>query len=527
MSESNPMFEIGQRVHSIGDTQRIGTVKYVGPVEGYSGNWVGVDWDNADGKHDGSVNGVQYFRATFDKSASFIRPQNLCSGITLLEALMIRYRGETTKEEEDEMYVLSARNKKVSIELVGKDKIQNQLIKFEELSGASLAYLGVGSAGTPSQISSVVPNLKELDLTGNLLSDWKDIAAVCQELPLLSTLNLSNNMMSRDATCLPILTNICVLVLNYTGTTWTQVELLKDFLPSLEELHLMGNKISEITPTSKCVQGFSSLRFLNLEDNCISEWAEVLKLSELTSLEQLHLNKNNISQVFYPFTDSMDKSFSNEAFQNLRCLLLGANNIADPESVDSLNLFPRLTDVRLSENPISDPGRGGIPRFVLIARLAKVEVLNGSEVSYRERKESEIRYVRLVMSKLQDNQEEIKRCHPRFYELKRVHGLEDERPSNGATGPQKMSSGLLTITLKCVGASMGEKPPLTKKLPATTTVGKLKILCETFFKLKSIKLKLFLQEEGSPLPMLLDNEMESLLDVGVGDKSTILVDEDS
>lgn len=100
MSESNPMFEIGQRVHSIGDTQRIGTVKYVGPVEGYSGNWVGVDWDNADGKHDGSVNGVQYFRATFDKSASFIRPQNLCSGITLLEALMIRYRGETTKEEE-------------------------------------------------------------------------------------------------------------------------------------------------------------------------------------------------------------------------------------------------------------------------------------------------------------------------------------------------------------------------------------------------------------------------------------------
>jgi len=26
------------------------------------------------------------------------------------------------------------------------------------------------------------------------------------------------------------------------------------------------------------------------------------------------------------------------------------------------------------------------------------------------------------------------------------------------------------ITLNCVGASMGEKPPLTKKLPATTTV---------------------------------------------------------
>lgn len=78
-------------------------------------------------------------------------------------------------------------------------------------------------------------------------------------------------------------------------------------------------------------------------------------------------------------------------------------------------------DIRLSDNPITDPGRGGIPRFVLIARLEKVEILNGSEVnlvscvfhdrpvqqyensdgdslcslqvSIRERKESEIRCV--------------------------------------------------------------------------------------------------------------------------------------
>lgn len=29
---------------------------------------------------------------------------------------------------------------------------------------------------------------------------------------------------------------------------------------------------------------------------------------------------------------------------------------------------------------MADPGQGGIPRFVLIARLSKVEILNGSEV---------------------------------------------------------------------------------------------------------------------------------------------------
>ncbi|KAK9750470.1 hypothetical protein RND81_02G199600 [Saponaria officinalis] len=532
MNSSEPKpeteYKVGQRVHYSGDTRRIGTVKYVGEVDGHSGKWVGVDWDNGGGKHDGSLNGISYFEASSTNSGSFVRARNLCSGISLLDGLLLRYRGKTTQEEEDEMYVLSASKQKVSIQLVGKDKIQNKLSHFEELTSASVAFLGVSSAGPPSQIGQVAPNLKELDLTGNLMSDWKDVAAICQELPALTALNLTNNNMAQDVTGLPILANIRVLVLNYTGVKWTQIEGLKQSLPSLDELHLMRNKISEITPTSSGnVQGFDSLRVLNLEDNCISEWNEIVKLSELPKLEQLHLNKNNLSQVFYPSDNSTHTSCSSVAFQHLRCILLGGNNITDVESVDSLNSFPSLTEVRLSENPIADPGCGGVPRFVLIARLAKVEVLNGSEVSHRERKESEIRYVRLVMSKSHASQEEIKRCHPRFFELRSLHGLEEERPSNSGAGPQKMSSGLLTITLKCVGASMGEKAPLTKKLPATTTVGKLKILSESFFKLKSAKLKLFLEEEGSPLPILLANEMDSLFDAGVCNDSTILIDEES
>lgn len=39
-----------------------------------------------------------------------------------------------------------------------------------------------------------------------------------------------------------------------------------------------------------------------------------------------------------------------------------------------------LKDVRLSDNPIADPAKGGAPRFVLVARLGKVGILNGSEV---------------------------------------------------------------------------------------------------------------------------------------------------
>lgn len=102
MEESE--FKLGQRVHSAGDPRRTGTVTYVGPVQGYAGIWVGVDWDNGDGKHDGSINGVRYFHAKSQRSGSFARPHTLSSGISLLQALRLRYQGDSTKEEEGNLF---------------------------------------------------------------------------------------------------------------------------------------------------------------------------------------------------------------------------------------------------------------------------------------------------------------------------------------------------------------------------------------------------------------------------------------
>ncbi|GER27598.1 tubulin-specific chaperone E [Striga asiatica] len=527
-----PAFRIGQRVHFCGQPRRIGTVKYMGPVEGFSGDWVGVDWDaDGDGKHDGSHNGARYFTARGPKTASFVRAHNLSAGVSLLEALETRYRGASTKEEEEEMYVLSATNKRVSIELLGKNKVEEKMSRLEELTSASLSYLGVSNPGNPELISSTLPNIKELDLTGNLLDNWEDIGVLCKGLLALTTLNLSNNYLSPDIINVSQFGNIRVLVLNQTG-----VEVLKDSLPHVEELHLMGNELKEITVSntydsavvaflplsSGVVQGFNSLKLLNLENNSISDWNEIIKLSHLPSLEQLFLNNNNINRIWYSDCgelgepnsgcESHDKSF--KPFNNLCSLSLGGNSIEDLESVDSLNSFPNLIETRLSGNPVTDLGKGGVPRFVFVARLAYIMILNGSEISPRERKDSEIRYVRLVMSKVNGSPEEISKLHPRFAELKKTHGLEDERPSIGGSGAQNRASGLISITLKCVGASMGEKSPVVKKLPATTT-------------LKSIKPILYLQEECSPLPTLLEDDAASLNELGVGNESTILVDEQS
>nr|VDD22779.1 unnamed protein product [Brassica oleracea] len=71
------------------------------------------------------------------------------------------------------MYVMSAKNKRVSNQILGGYKIQDKLSRFEELNNASLPYLGVISLGVSSDLGLVLPNLKLLDLTGNLISVWE------------------------------------------------------------------------------------------------------------------------------------------------------------------------------------------------------------------------------------------------------------------------------------------------------------------------------------------------------------------
>ena len=40
----------------------IGTIKFSGSVQGTSGTWLGVEWDDPQrGKHDGAKDGIQYF----------------------------------------------------------------------------------------------------------------------------------------------------------------------------------------------------------------------------------------------------------------------------------------------------------------------------------------------------------------------------------------------------------------------------------------------------------------------------------
>ncbi|KAF0903170.1 hypothetical protein E2562_025752, partial [Oryza meyeriana var. granulata] len=133
-------FRFDQRVHAAGDPARVGAVRYLG-VEGHPGDLVGVDWDaGAGGRHEGSLAGRRYFVAAGERSASFARP----AGVTLVDALRSRYRvDDFTKEEQDEIYAFSTNQKRVSVELVGKNKVQEKLKDFNDLTSASVSYMGI------------------------------------------------------------------------------------------------------------------------------------------------------------------------------------------------------------------------------------------------------------------------------------------------------------------------------------------------------------------------------------------------
>lgn len=104
----DPDFRVGQRVCMInaGKGPQIGTVQYVGPVHGHEGEWVGVEWDHAEGRHDGTVNGVRYFETKDALSGSLVRPRNLSPGVSLLEALSLRYKTAAAPESDQGATVL-------------------------------------------------------------------------------------------------------------------------------------------------------------------------------------------------------------------------------------------------------------------------------------------------------------------------------------------------------------------------------------------------------------------------------------
>jgi len=90
------------------------------------------------------------------------------------------------------IFISYLNNKRNSLHLlIRSETVYFPFSKFDELVSVALRGMCVNSPGKDGEIARSIPNVEELDLSSNLLSSWEDVARISQQLPKLTSLNVS------------------------------------------------------------------------------------------------------------------------------------------------------------------------------------------------------------------------------------------------------------------------------------------------------------------------------------------------
>ncbi|CAK5081267.1 unnamed protein product [Meloidogyne enterolobii] len=178
------MIELNRRVML---KEAKGVIKYCGEVEGTTGSWIGVDWDNKErGKHNGSFNGKQYFEALSKTSGSFVREKDLEFGTDLLDEINEKY---ASNSKMDEIKIQDSSSAKL-FEFVKMDKIYSKQKQIFKLKCIVLSYSKVSHLNL-NKLGQIKFNFcLELDLCSTLIGKWTDLINILLAFPALKILNL-------------------------------------------------------------------------------------------------------------------------------------------------------------------------------------------------------------------------------------------------------------------------------------------------------------------------------------------------
>ena len=553
-----------------------GFCRYVGPVCGQTGTWVGIEWDDSNrGKHDGKHDGERYFeckrkgKEEETKRASFVRVQKVAPGTDFVSAAKEKYEFESQDAQLEKRLVFGGKAKKtdeneeedVTIELKTKLSLQKKLNELERilLPNARLERVTGRAARTeddegeearPSSSSSSLneeegeevlaktfnANATHVDVSGNLMTSFVELGKIGKCFRNLEILDASDayydedvgDIESGDASALAKevalaasqFRNLKTLALNKTRTSWAKALLIIDQMPNLEELRLDRNELQNIAAVDERASRkyFPKVKVLSLDGNTCIKWDDLWALRFLPSLETLYASDCSVEHIAYQDDDENNKNNTNtndddkRFFRNLRGLFLGYNRVRSWQSVDVIDHFPRLECVRLSHNPFCE--NDSASRHEIVARAGKLLSLNASEITERERRESEIRYLRNVVAevsstssiRLEDKEldakmssDEVLAKHPRAKALKEMHGeralagvqttkttqsqqqLESRESDNGTSTNGGGASSSISLALTLTREGKGSKD---RTFPKNVTVARVKTTCEKLFGMK-------------------------------------------
>ncbi|KAI8985852.1 hypothetical protein BDB01DRAFT_786539 [Pilobolus umbonatus] len=473
------------------------TIKYIGPILGTKGEWLGIEWDDPTrGKHNGVHQGTQYFECRFPTSGSFIRfqPDKVKTGVTFLSAFRDKYfDDEMDKTDDNEDYSKTSWDgkKQVMVETYGFNKIQRNQRKLNTLTVVGLAEQYISSAGYPDEISNEHLIIEDLDLSRNLLSDWNTISTIIAQLPHLRIIRLNHLRIGAHPLKGLCFTHISTMALNQSLITWEDIEALTPSLPQLKDLQLGGNGITKLSSIT-----LDNLECLNLEMNDISDWKEVGKLRSLPKLRTLYLNDNKLTSVQSPPT--------NDSFMNLQYLRIENNQVDSLSSIDALNHYPKLTKLRCRDNPVFKDMKKEVQSAQVLGRIKNITILNGISISPKERVDLE-RYYLANCTKEGKTHQEIASKNPRYPELCKEHG-EPNLQVNSKETSAALKDRLITITITIrnninaddllkIKLRQQLPPPedkVTKRILPTMTIRNVKHLIQRLLKIPANKQQLYL-----------------------------------
>ena len=539
-----------------------GTVVYVGPVASAKQPtecYVGICWDDPSrGRHDGSVIDrhtnalVRHFGPTpHPTQGSFLRVTKIDTGVPLTAELLHGRYVELSApiiapNNRLPHFVRTAQGKEQKpIEFLGELQIRGRQ-QVQDLSKWSLRRQGISKPASTErdilQLRQLAAGVIDLDLAGNLLSQWTDVVTIVGHFPKLTNLNLAFNRIRNVPPSVPSamsLGRLTILNLHSCGiTTFQTVQWIAREMPQLQELCLAYSALHDMEHFPLPIHSFSCMTILDCSHCHLSDWTtQICNLQSLPQLQQLSLDGNPISYIptlqkisckqQQQQQQQQQRQHSSELlyFPSLQAILLAGTTIASWSDLEGINSLPRLTSLRCQSTPLTSTMGQGEARASFIARIPSLKQLNGSTITIKERFEAEKRYVSFVTRRLlamQSQQENTENCdgdnngngnsnddhgkhtntdnddtttsterwiqreHPRYIQLREQHqdliaacSQQCLLQTNGSLSGSVLS--VVNVKIISQAPSSCDQEPIHRRLPGTLSIGRLKALCARAF----------------------------------------------
>lgn len=502
-STENQKPEIGMRIEL---NDHYGTIRYIGRVENKPSIWLGIDWDDPNrGKHDGTVEGRRYFSAKHKTSGSLIRPEKANLGKSIVEAISLRY-GKSEVVVASDVLLDATFNK-----MVGFDDVRERQSDFDNLEIVNVRLQHVSSTGMVDQLKNLCPNVTELDVSKNLLSNWSQVFRICEQLRYLHRLNVSENLLAFPEEVPKRFSNLKILICGSSRLVWDDVLVLGTAFPYLQELRVPLNSIKEIN-LSNC-DSFGSLEVLDVEGNKIEDWEEILKLGLLPNLREIILGNVGLRRIRFAGRGKT------RLFPALKKLAISDNEIDNWESIGELDKLENLEDLRFLRNPILETENYDFCIQMIVGRVGGLKVLNGTEVKCDDRRGAEYDYIKKyglewLRARGGEERDEFLNKHNRYESLVEIYGeLEVDE--------LKVETNLIKDMLIDVALVCGSET-VRRGVPATMSVQKLKVICQKLFGLRE-KPELIYTNSSKGIEVLLDDEARDVGFYSVEDGDEIVV----